>query len=192
MACVFHDGRVLLHQGIGLAAFNELPTRKAVHALYECTNSLTTAVGLAAGRPYANHAGLFRTADASLFSLSEDAFDEIMAAHPRVGSRPGSAYSHAEQCAQFDRRPAMMRLLDGAARRYAEHFGFEFVMHVGGRGAEFPPRTNTAPQLITAINDRLHNDSETERKIVRNEIAKLNRSRLERMLGPEGGYDNWL
>jgi 2-oxo-4-hydroxy-4-carboxy--5-ureidoimidazoline (OHCU) decarboxylase len=46
--------------------------------------------------------------------------------------------------------------------------------------------------LIAAITDRMHNDPETERKIVRNEIAKLNRSRLERMLGPEGGYDNWL
>jgi 2-oxo-4-hydroxy-4-carboxy-5-ureidoimidazoline decarboxylase len=27
--------------------------------------------------------------------------------------------------------------------------------------------------------------------VVLNEIARLNRSRLERMLGPEGGYDNW-
>ena len=39
--------------------------------------------------------------------------------------------------------------------------------------------------------DRMHNDVETERKVLRNEIAKLNRSRLDRMLGPEGGYDNW-
>lgn len=179
-----------MHQGIGLGAFNLLPTRRAVHALYECTNSLTAAVGIARGRPYARHAGLFGKADASLFSLSEDAFDEIMAAHPRVGSRPGSAYSHAEQCALFDHRPAMMRLLDDAARRYAENFGFEFVMHVCPR--TFFQRTNTAPELITAITDRMHNDPETELKIVRNEIAKLNRSRLERMLGPEGGYDNWL
>ena len=182
---------MLLHQGIGLEAFNLLPTRRAVHALYECTNSLTAAVGIAKGRPYTNHAGLFGKADASLFSLSEDAFEEIMAAHPRVGSRPGSAYSHAEQCALFDHRPAMMRLLDYTARRYAENFGFEFVMHVCP-GTELTRRTNTAPELIAAITDRMHNDPETERKIVRDEIAKLNRSRLERMLGPEGGYDNWL
>jgi 2-oxo-4-hydroxy-4-carboxy-5-ureidoimidazoline decarboxylase len=26
---------------------------------------------------------------------------------------------------------------------------------------------------------------------VRNELARINRTRLERMLGPEGGYDNW-
>ena len=39
--------------------------------------------------------------------------------------------------------------------------------------------------------DRMHNDLDTERKVLRNEIAKLNRSRFDRMLGPEGGYDNW-
>jgi 2-oxo-4-hydroxy-4-carboxy-5-ureidoimidazoline decarboxylase len=41
------------------------------------------------------------------------------------------------------------------------------------------------------MSDRLHNDGDTERKIVRNELARINRTRLERMLGPEGGYDNW-
>ena len=45
--------------------------------------------------------------------------------------------------------------------------------------------------MIAAVESRMDNDGETERKIVRNEIAKLNRSRLERMLGPDGGYDNW-
>jgi 2-oxo-4-hydroxy-4-carboxy--5-ureidoimidazoline (OHCU) decarboxylase len=45
--------------------------------------------------------------------------------------------------------------------------------------------------VLEAIGGGLHNDAETERKILRNEIARLNRSRLERMLGPEGGYNNW-
>jgi hypothetical protein len=31
----------------------------------------------------------------------------------------------------------------------------------------------------------------SERKVVRNELARINRTRLERMLGPDGGYDNW-
>jgi 2-oxo-4-hydroxy-4-carboxy--5-ureidoimidazoline (OHCU) decarboxylase len=68
------------------------------------------------------------------------------------------------------------------ARRYAATFGFGFVMCVGGLGAS---------NVLTAIADRLHNDVETERKVVRNELARINRSRLDRMLGPEGGYQNW-
>jgi len=178
---------VLMHQGVGLDAFNSLPTRRAVHALYECVNSVTIAADLAKERPYADHAALFRKADALLFSLPENSIDDIMAAHPRVGRRPGSTYSHAEQCSLFDPRPGVMHLLAGAAGRYAEKFGFEFVMHVGAAATDC-----SASVVLTAIGDRMHNDSETERKVVRNEIAKLNRSRLERMLGPEGGYDNWI
>ena len=45
--------------------------------------------------------------------------------------------------------------------------------------------------MLTAISERLHHETETERKVVRNELAKINRTRLERMLGPEGGYALW-
>jgi 2-oxo-4-hydroxy-4-carboxy-5-ureidoimidazoline decarboxylase len=76
-----------------------------------------------------------------------------------------------------------MQLLDSSARSYAEKFGFEFVMHVRDRAP--------VAAVIAAIADRMHNDTDTERKVVLNEIARLNRSRLERMLGPEGGFDNW-
>jgi len=178
---------VLLHQGVGLEAFNRLPTRKAVHALYECVNSVAMAVDLAKTRPYADHAALYRAADAVLFALSEDSIDDIMAAHPGVGSRPGSIHSQSEQCSLYDPRPEVMRLLAVAARGYAERFGFEFVMQVCRPGTDF-----TSTMVLAAIGDRMHNDPETERKVVRNEIAKLNRSRLERMLGPRGGYDNWV
>jgi 2-oxo-4-hydroxy-4-carboxy--5-ureidoimidazoline (OHCU) decarboxylase len=55
-------------------------------------------------------------------------------------------------------------------------------MCIGGLGAT---------EVLAAIADRMHHDTETERKVMRNELAKINRSRLERMLGPEGGYHNW-
>jgi len=178
---------VLLHQDVGLEAFNGLPTRKAVHALYECVNSVAMAVDLAKARPYADHTALYRAADALLFALPEDSIDDIMTAHPGVGRRPGSTHSQSEQCSLYDPRPGVMHLLAVAARNYADRFGFAFVMHVGRTGADC---TSTA--VLAAIGDRMHNDPETERKVVRNEIAKLNRSRLERMLGPRGGYDNWV
>lgn len=96
---------MLLHQGIGLEAFNRLPTRKAVHALFECCNSVIMAADLAKGRPYADHDALYRKADALLFALSEDSVADILQAYPEIGSRPGSERSHAEQCALWDSRP---------------------------------------------------------------------------------------
>jgi OHCU decarboxylase len=177
---------VLLHQGVGLDTFNGLPTSKALHALYECCNCVVLARDLARGRPYADHNALFRRADALLFSLSEESIDSILQAYPQVGSRPRSTKSQAEQCAVWDDRPEVMAELARATDAYLDQFKFGFIMHVGGL-----PTAGCAEAVVIAINDRLHHDLETERKVVRNELAKINRSRLERMLGPEGGYNNW-
>ncbi|MCI4674432.1 2-oxo-4-hydroxy-4-carboxy-5-ureidoimidazoline decarboxylase [Candidatus Mycolicibacterium alkanivorans] len=177
---------MLLHQGIGLEAFNELPEKKALHALYECCNSVTLARDLARGRPYADHNALFRRADALLFSLSETSIDDILQAYPHVGTRPRSTKSAAEHCSVWDDRPEVMAELNTVVNDYAERFGHHFVMHIGGLAPE-----HRAESVIAAVRDRMHHDPETERKMVRNELARINRSRLERMLGPEGGYDNW-
>jgi 2-oxo-4-hydroxy-4-carboxy-5-ureidoimidazoline decarboxylase len=171
-----------MHQGIGLAAFNALPMRKAVHAVYECCCNVPLAADIARGRPYADHDALFRQADTLLFGFSEGSIDSILQAYPNVGRRPRSAKSQAEQCSVWDERPEVMAQLDLAAKRYAEDFGFTFVMFVNGY---------TAQDVLASLTDRLLNDIDTERKVVRNELARINRSRLERMLGPEGGYDNW-
>jgi 2-oxo-4-hydroxy-4-carboxy-5-ureidoimidazoline decarboxylase len=173
---------VLLHQGIGLDVFNALPERKAVHALYECCNSMAMARELARARPYEDHAALFRRADALLFALPETAIDQILDACPDVGRRPRSEKSQAEQCAVWDEDATVMTDLAESARAYATTFGFGFVMCCGRMDAR---------DVLSAITDRMHHDVETERKVLRNELAKINRSRLERMLGPEGGYQNW-
>ena len=167
---------------MGLDAFNELSQHKAVHALYECCYSVAMAGDLADARPYADHDALYRRADALLFGLPEAAIDHILDAYPHVGRRPRSARSQAEQCALWDDDPAVMTQLAEAATVYAEQFGFGFVMCCAD---------STAAEVLTAIDDRMHHDEETERKVVRNELAKINRTRLERMLGPEGGYQNW-
>ena len=171
-----------MHQGIGLEAFNALPERKAVHALYECCNDLRMARDLARGRAYADHLDLFRRADALLFSLPESAVGQMLEACPHVGRRPRSAKSHAEQCSVWDDDAQVMADLSAAAQRYTATYGYAFVMFVDGVGAA---------DVHAAIGARMHHDVDTEAKVVRNELAKINRSRLERMLGPEGGYHNW-
>mgnify|MGYP000381955884 FL=1 len=173
---------MLMHQGIGLDAFNAMSKQRAIHALYECCYSVPLAGTLADGRAYADHDQLFRSADALLFSLEEQWIDAILQAYPQIGRRPGSARSQFEQCAICDRDPELMTTLRANAATYRDFFGFDFVMYVGAMGAD---------EVLASMADRMHNDYETERKVVRNELARINRTRLERMLGPEGGYDNW-
>lgn len=171
-----------MHQGIGLDAFNAMRKQRAMHALYECCYSVPLAGSLADSRPYADHDHLYRRADALLFALGEQSVDAILQAYPQVGRRPGSARSQFEQCAVCDRDPDLMTTLQANAKEYRDFFGFDFVMFVGAMGAD---------EVLRSMSDRMHNDHETERKVVRNELARINRTRLERMLGPEGGYDNW-
>ena len=171
-----------MHQGIGLEAFNAMPMRRAVHAVYECCNSVPLAADLCRSRPFTSHDELFRAADALLFGLSEESVDTILQAYPDIGRRPGSEKSAAEQCAIWCDQPEVMVQLGQASERYLAHFGFGFVMFINGY---------TAQDVLATMSDRLHNDAETERKVVRNELARINRTRLERMLGPEGGYNNW-
>jgi len=162
--------------------FNTLPERKAVHALYECVNSYALARELAHGRAYADHEALFRRADSLLFELSEPAIDQLLETCPDVGRRPRSARSAAEQCAVWDEDATTMDTLGAAAREYYARYGFPFVMFVDGHGAT---------EVLAAVRNRMHHDIEMERKVLRNELAKIGRSRLERMLGPEGGFHNW-
>ncbi|MCV7069076.1 2-oxo-4-hydroxy-4-carboxy-5-ureidoimidazoline decarboxylase [Mycolicibacterium farcinogenes] len=183
---------MLMHQGMGLPAFNALPTRRAVHALYECCNSVVLATDLAGGRPYADHDSLFRQADALLFSLGEDSIDRVLQAYPHIGKRPRSPKSVCEQCSVWDDDPAVMAQLNAGVMQYVERFGFGFVMFVeDGAAPAATSGAGCAHRAMAGITDRLHNDLETERKVVRNELARINRARLERMLGPEGGYYNW-
>lgn len=173
---------MLLHQGIGLDAFNAMPMRRAIHAVFECCYSVPMAADLARARPFDSHDRLFRFADTVLFGLGEESIDSILQAYPDVGRRPGSEKSQAEQCAIVDERPAVMAELASASKAYLDHFGFGLVMFINGFDAD---------DVMAAMRDRMHNDYETERKVVRNELARINRTRLERMLGPEGGYNNW-
>ena len=129
-----------------------------------------------------DHDALFRQADRLLFGLAEASIDSILQAYPDVGRRPGSEKSKGEQCAICDERPEVMEQLSAASKHYLDHFSFGFVMFVNGYSAQ---------DVLATMTDRMLNDMETERKVVRNELARINRTRLERMLGPEGGYDNW-
>jgi 2-oxo-4-hydroxy-4-carboxy-5-ureidoimidazoline decarboxylase len=46
----------------------------------------------------------------------------------------------------------------------------------------------SAEELLAILTDRLDNHPETERRVMRNELAKINRLRLQRLLsGPPDG-----
>ena len=65
-------------------------------------------------------------------------------------------------------------------RVYEARFGHIYLVCAAGRGAA---------ELLQVLRERLRNDPLTERRVVRDELRKINELRLERLLGNEHSHD---
>lgn len=165
-------------EGIGLVAFNTLPGDEADVALLACCSSAAWARHITDRRPYADVAELHAAADDALAAMSEADLDEALAGHPRIGERPASAHSSwssREQSGAAAAAGPVQAELAAANRRYEERFGHVYLVCASGR---------TADELLAILHERLGNDPATERQVVRTELGKINRIRLDRLIGP--------
>jgi OHCU decarboxylase len=188
---VFPDGglaRVRLYgelsaQGLAELALrwlNSLPDAQARQVLSTCCASRAWVGRMAAGRPYADLDGLFGAGDRAVRQLDRDALTEALAAHPRIGQRAAGAsteavWSRQEQAAVGDADAEVRAALQQGNRAYEERFGHVFLIAASGRSAE---------ELLAALRERLGNDPDTEWAVVAEELRKITRLRLERLLRP--------
>jgi 2-oxo-4-hydroxy-4-carboxy-5-ureidoimidazoline decarboxylase len=156
-----------------LTWFNRLPEDQAVRVLVVCCATRRWAERVAAGRPYAAPEDLYAAADAVLADLDESDIDEALAAHPRIGERPSSADSRREQAGVATASDATRTALADANRAYEERFGHVYLVCATGKDAD---------ELLAIARDRLANDPESERRVLRAELAKINYVRLRRLL----------
>ncbi|MFI8567922.1 2-oxo-4-hydroxy-4-carboxy-5-ureidoimidazoline decarboxylase [Rhodococcus sp. NPDC078407] len=120
---------MLMHQGLGLETFNDLPRSRAVHALYECCCSVAWASRVADGRRYRSRDDLFSAADAELTELSDADIESLAATLPEPG----------KVCAAMD--PATRSALGTAARAYTERFGVAYAASLMFDPERFEPET---------------------------------------------------
>ncbi|MET7770680.1 2-oxo-4-hydroxy-4-carboxy-5-ureidoimidazoline decarboxylase [Nocardia sp. NPDC005366] len=159
---------------VGLLNFNALPGEAATRAVLDCCSSPAFARAVLAGRPYADAEQLLRAADEALAALPESEIDLALSGHPRIGARPDTAASAREQAGVADAGDTVRTALAEGNLAYEEKFGHIYLVCASGRsGAE----------LLDLLSTRLGNDSETERRIMRVELGKINRLRLRRLLG---------
>lgn len=163
----------------GLSSFNELTELQAISTLYECCSSRIWALRIAKARPFADDEALLSYADLILAELTEADLDEALAGHPRIGERPDNPSSTREQSGVADADPAVLAELAEKNKAYDEKFGHVYLVFANGR---------PAAELLAILNERIRNDAATERRVMRMELAKINRSRLQRMLTPAISY----
>jgi 2-oxo-4-hydroxy-4-carboxy-5-ureidoimidazoline decarboxylase len=157
-----------------LAGFNTAPGADVEAALLACCASPQWARQVAAGRPYPSADALYEAADDALTALAEDEFDAALNGHPRIGERAGSASSRREQSGEATSSEQTLAALVEGNRDYEERFGHVYLVCAEGRSGD---------ELLNILRDRLRNDADTERAIAREELRKINRIRLARLIG---------
>jgi 2-oxo-4-hydroxy-4-carboxy-5-ureidoimidazoline decarboxylase len=161
-----------------LAWFNALPPEEAERELLACCASPAWARTVAGARPFPDLAALLAAADTAMGRLSWAEIDQALAAHPRIGERAAgagreAAWSRREQAGMDGADDQTRTALVEANLAYEERFGHVFLIFASGRADT---------EMLASAQARLHHDEATERRVVREELGKIARLRLERLV----------
>ncbi|MCV7133060.1 2-oxo-4-hydroxy-4-carboxy-5-ureidoimidazoline decarboxylase [Mycobacterium hodleri] len=158
---------------LGLDGFTRLSERQRMNVLFGVCSSTIWARRVLAGGPFRDVDALLDRADRVLAELPDAEIDAALDGHPRIGAKVDNASSAREQAAVVTAADSVKAELATKNAEYDEKFGYVYLVCASGRSAE---------ELLAILTERLHNDPETERRVMRNELAKINRLRLERLL----------
>jgi 2-oxo-4-hydroxy-4-carboxy-5-ureidoimidazoline decarboxylase len=158
-----------------LDTLNAAEPEHAEAELLACCAARRWADELIVRRPYHDLETLRRVSDRVFAELDWTDVEQALAAHPRIGERADgdgreAAWSRAEQSGAVG---AAEELRDGNLA-YERRFGRVFLICATGL---------SAGEILAALRDRLGNDEETERAVVREELRKIVSLRLGRLVG---------
>lgn len=157
----------------GLTWFNSAGEGDARSALTEVCASGGWVSKLLAQRPYGSAEELCAASDAAMAELTAEDLEEAMAGHPPIGRpKPGDPASSREQSGMSGASAELKEEMLELNLAYQERFGHVFLICATGLSGE---------QMRDAVRDRIGNSSEREREIVRGELTKINRIRLNRL-----------
>jgi 2-oxo-4-hydroxy-4-carboxy-5-ureidoimidazoline decarboxylase len=145
--------------------------------LLACCASRTWSAQVAARQPYWDLAELIAESEAALAGLGWDDVEEALAAHPRIGERAAgndreAAWSRREQAGTAYADEAILDALRRGNEAYEKRFGHVYLICATGRAAD---------EMLDILLARLANDEDLERKIVRDELAKIVKIRLAKL-----------
>lgn len=167
-----------------LAAFNTLSDDALRALLSSCCEAKAWIEQMLARWPYADQAELLEASDAATAGLDDTGLRQALAGHPRIGERRSAhgdevratAWSRQEQAGVATAEADVVAELAAANADYELRFGQVYLVCASGR---------SAAELLDVCRARLDNDPMTERSVVLEELAKISRLRLSRLLSEE-------
>jgi 2-oxo-4-hydroxy-4-carboxy-5-ureidoimidazoline decarboxylase len=174
-----HDGGRA--SGGGVAAFNAAPDDELRDGLRSCCGAEAWVEKMVVGRPYRSEAALYAASDHATAALDAHGLEQALTGHPRIGDTApahggdgrSAAWSRGEQAGVATSGADVLGELAAANAAYEQRFGHVYLVCASGR---------SAAELLAVCRARLDNDPETERGVVLEELAKINRLRLGKLL----------
>lgn len=152
-----------------LTRFNLLASEEAERELCACCACPAWTAAVAARRPYPDPDAVLAASDAAFAGLGWSDIAPALAAHPRIGDRAEGASAQEQSGVRDESRAALAT----ANVEYERRFGHVFLICATGR---------TGAEMLAALRTRLDNDEQTERTVVRDELSKITRLRLARLV----------
>jgi 2-oxo-4-hydroxy-4-carboxy-5-ureidoimidazoline decarboxylase len=157
-----------------LTVFNTAGAGDAEGDVARCCASRAFAAAIVAGRPYDDFDALDAAIDTEFARLGWADVAEALREHPRIGDQAAAGWSRAEQAGAAAAAPDVTAELAEGNRAYEERFGHVFLICATGLSGE---------QMLAALRYRLGNDPGEERRIVTDELRKITRLRMRKLLG---------
>ncbi|MGC0411648.1 2-oxo-4-hydroxy-4-carboxy-5-ureidoimidazoline decarboxylase [Streptomyces sp. SAI-195] len=151
-----------------LERFNTAPAEEAAETLLACLNSHSWAHRLTAHRPYPDLPALLAAADEAAYDLTPDDLAQALTAET-LPALPEDTYAAAHTA------------LNAAHAAYESRFGHVFVICLDDLSTD-----EALNHVLAAIRSRLANDPDEERLVASEELRRLARGRVRRLLGARG------
>jgi len=162
---------------VSLNRLNSEPATEAHSELLNCCGSSAWAKQMVKARPFTDMDRLQETAERVWRSLPAEDWLEAFSKHPKIGERKAEstsrAWSEREQSGVRSASDDTRQKLAQLNREYEQKFGYIFIICATGK---------TSDQMLSNLEDRLHNSAEKELHIAAAEQAKITALRLEKLL----------
>jgi allantoicase len=165
----------------GLERVNRLPVEQARKVLLDCCGSMVWADQMISQRPFADDSELFERAERIWAQLDPKEWLRAIRHHPPIGSKRGNSkqsgtarkWSAGEQSVAQTSSAETLAVLNAANEAYRATFGYVFLICAAGKRGD---------EILQSLRQRLANDPETELRVAAEEMRKIIRLRMEKLL----------
>lgn len=155
--------------------FNALPAEEAAALIRACADAGSWVDDVVAKRPYPDVATLVAVAGSLAEDWTVDDVEQALSHHPRIGERlsgagASSAASSREQAGVDLADAEIAAALKAANEAYEAKFGRIYLVRAKGRSGQ---------ELLALLEQRLHNDPETEYGVMVGQLREIATLRME-------------